>query len=164
MKSERWSGGVDGSCSVRLMLRLQRRTPEERCSPLARKLRFSGNWELRETSWATVLSFEVFPLNVLSQLHWSFSLINPTRHQVLSDRLWPPSPPSLPSPSLPLSSTTPSSPPPSSPPPWQKLLISILHHHRSLHYSYSTNLSFPLISCSLPVLSYEKKISLTLII
>ena len=95
MKSERWSGGVDGSRSVRLMLRLQRRTPEERCSPLARKLRFSGNWELRETSWATVLSFEVFPLNVLSQLHWSFSLINPTRHQVLSDRLWLPSPPSL---------------------------------------------------------------------
>lgn len=95
MKSERWSGGVDGSRSVRLMLRLQRRTLEERCSPLARKLRFSGNWELRETSWATVLSFEVFPLNVLSQLHWSFSLINPTRHQVLSDRLWPPSPPSL---------------------------------------------------------------------
>ena len=77
---------------------------------------------------------------------------------------FPSSSPSPPSPSLPLSSTTPSSPPPSSPPPWQKLLISILHHHRSLHYSYSTNLSFPLISCSLSVLSYEKKISLTLII
>ena len=64
---------------------------EKHCGPLVRKARSCGNWELRETSWATVLSLEVFPLNVLSQLHWSFSLINPTCHQVLSDHLSPPS-------------------------------------------------------------------------